>query len=73
MLDSAPELTRDRGVREGRLTAVTCLACGCRLAADQHDEAWYHFAGTVGHDARGCRTACVEVAHDRFGRVASVG
>lgn len=60
--------THDTGVRDGQIAAVTCAACGCRLAVDQHDEAWFHFGGSTGRDARGCRVACVEAAHDRFGR-----
>jgi len=32
-------------------------------------ETWQHFpSGTVGQDARGCRTACADELHDRFGR-----
>lgn len=68
MLQRPLDPTRDTGVRDGQLAAVTCAACGCRLAVDQHDEAWFHFGGQTGRDARGCRVACVESAHDRFGR-----
>jgi hypothetical protein len=71
MLHSPPGPASDRGVRDGQLAAVTCAACGCRLAVDQHDEAWYHFSGSSGRDARGCRVICVDSAHDRFGRAVS--
>ena len=51
---------------------VVCDACGCRLATrESADDAgftgsrsWYHFAGSAGHDARGCTVACVDAAHD---------
>jgi hypothetical protein len=47
---------------------VTCATCGCRLTADQQTESWYHFAGSDGRDARGCRVACATDAHDHRGR-----
>lgn len=47
---------------------VTCATCGCRLVADERTEAWFHFAGTDGRDARGCRVACSTAAHDHRGR-----
>ena len=51
---------------------VVCEACGCRLSTrSSADDAgftgarrWYHFAGSAGHDARGCAVACVEDAHE---------
>ncbi len=51
---------------------VTCDACGCRLTTrETADDAgftgarrWYHFAGSVGRDARGCAVACVDAAHE---------
>lgn len=56
-----------------RVTAetVVCEACGCRLTTrESADDAgftgtrrWYHFAGTAGHDARGCAVPCVDAAH----------
>ena len=57
-------------VRDGQIVPVTCTACGCRLeASGTADEApWFHFGRLGGHDARGCRPACVEAAHDREGR-----
>ncbi len=47
---------------------VTCATCGCRLSADQQSESWFHFAGSAGRDARGCRIDCATVAHDHRGR-----
>ena len=59
-----------RAVRDGQIVPVTCTACGCRLeASGTADEApWFHFGRLGGRDARGCRTACVDAAHDREGR-----
>ncbi len=65
------ELPRvQRAVRDGQIVPVTCTACGCRLeASGTADEApWFHFGRLGGRDARGCRPACVEAAHDREGR-----
>jgi hypothetical protein len=50
---------------------VVCDACGCRLTTrESADDAgfsgprrWFHFAGSAGHDARGCAVACVDAAH----------
>ena len=50
---------------------VVCDACGCRLTTrESADDAgfagarsWFHFAGAVGRDARGCAIACVDAAH----------
>jgi len=53
-------------VRDGRLGPVTCAACGCRLAA--HGDAFVHFKGFAGRDARGCRIDCAEAMHDAAGR-----
>jgi hypothetical protein len=47
---------------------VTCATCGCRLAADEQTESWFHFAGSDGRDARGCRVECATDAHDHRGR-----
>ena len=48
---------------------VTCSACGCRLQVDPgHDDRYRHFNPIAGHDARGCRVACVDDAHDASGR-----
>ena len=55
---------------EGRTTPVTCNACGCRLTESRAADggvAWFHFAGPVGHDARGCSVACSTYAHDASG------
>ena len=48
---------------------VTCDTCGCRLVLVE-TEVWRHFPSNVaGQDARGCRPACADALHDRFGRV----
>ena len=55
---------------------VVCGACGCRLEAplnaagadSSSADAWRHFEGLPGRDARGCRVACVDLAHSRNGR-----
>jgi hypothetical protein len=58
-------------VRDGQIAPVTCNACGCRLeAVDSAQESWFHFGRMGGRDARGCRVACVELAHNAFGRAA---
>jgi hypothetical protein len=59
-----------RAVRDGQVAPVTCIACGCRLeASGTADEApWFHFGRLGGRDARGCRPACIEAAHDPTGR-----
>jgi hypothetical protein len=48
---------------------VTCATCGCRLeaSADPGEAVWFHFSPLGGRDARGCRVACVELAHDARG------
>ncbi len=56
-------------VRAAESTVLTCSACGCRLTARagdataDSDKAWRHFPGRPGHDARGCRVACADLAH----------
>ena len=57
-------------VRNGQLVAVTCAACGCRLAAHEpeRDARWRHFGAFGGRDAIGCRVACIEAFHDVAGR-----
>jgi hypothetical protein len=50
---------------------VTCAACGCRLVGltGLLDGAYRHFPSLKsGHDARGCRPACVDALHDHDGR-----
>ena len=51
---------------------LTCAPCGCRLTARESladggmigpDAAWRHFWGGTGHDARGCRVACLDLPH----------
>jgi hypothetical protein len=58
-----------RSVRDGQGAPVTCAACGCRLEHSTASEpaTWFHFGRFAGRDARGCRVACVELAHDGFG------
>jgi hypothetical protein len=57
-------------VRDGRDAPVTCAACGCRL--ESTGEAWFHFNPLAGRDARGCRVACADAAHDASGRAIAV-
>ena len=63
-----PKLTT--AVRDGRDAPVTCASCGCRLEAT--GEAWFHFNPISGRDARGCRIACADAAHDAAGRAIAV-
>ena len=63
-----PKLTT--AVRDGRDAPVTCASCGCRLEAT--GEAWFHFNPISGRDARGCRVACADAAHDAAGRAIAV-
>ena len=67
---SDPEIQRASAVRDGRDAPVTCAACGCRLAAT--GDAYMHFNPLGGRDARGCRVACADAAHDVTGRPISV-
>ena len=67
---SDPQFTRPLAVRGGQGAPVTCAACGCRLA--QTGEAWFHFNPLGGRDARGCRIACVDAAHDSSGRAVAL-
>jgi hypothetical protein len=55
-------------VRPG--SPVTCVACGCRLQAAgvEGETRWFHFGPIGGRDARGCRVACVDDAHDSIGQ-----
>jgi len=77
MLDTDPN-TIHRGVRDGRLAAVTCYVCGCRLEAEDETTAgggpdaggWFHFGRIGGRDARGCRVECVDLPHDSRGMAA---
>jgi len=55
-------------VRDGQLAAVTCEVCGCRLEAADDGVSWFHFGRIAGRDARGCRVACIDLAHDARGR-----
>jgi hypothetical protein len=49
---------------------VTCASCGCRLAPT--GQVWFHFNPLGGRDARGCRVACADAAHDVAGNPISV-
>ena len=66
-MNSVPRLKR--AVRDGQITAVTCVACGCRLepSGTADDAPWFHFGRMGGRDARGDSPACVEAPHDRNG------
>lgn len=70
MIHPDSELSRPAAVRDGQLAPVTCAACGCRLAAT--GEAFFHFNPLSGRDARGCRVACADAAHDAAGRAISL-
>jgi hypothetical protein len=60
------ELQRILAVRDGHAAPVTCSSCGCRLVVA--GEVGFHFNSLAGRDARGCRVACVDAAHDLSGR-----
>ncbi len=63
---SDQQLDRPRAVRDGQGAPVTCATCGCRLTGSA--EAWFHFSPMGGRDARGCRIACADAAHDPSGQ-----
>jgi hypothetical protein len=67
---SDPEMRSVAAVRDGRDAPVTCAACGCRLSAS--GDAYFHFNPLAGRDARGCRVACADAAHDASGRAIAV-
>jgi hypothetical protein len=69
-IDAARDFGDVRAVRDGQLAPVTCSCCGCRLEAIEAPAgtAWFHFGRLGGRDARGCRVACIEAAHDTGGR-----
>jgi hypothetical protein len=69
---SDSHLQPSRPVRDGRIAPVTCVTCGCRLAASADGIAWFHFNPIGGRDARGCRIACADAAHDELGRTGSL-
>lgn len=62
---SNPELL-PMAVRDGRLAPVTCAACGCRLTPS--GDAFVHFEGFGGRDARGHVIDCSAALHDAAGR-----
>lgn len=59
------------GALENSGGPVTCSACGCRLERAADRGAWVHFSPMGGRDARGCRVACADDAHDASGRARS--
>jgi hypothetical protein len=63
---SDPRTGSLRAVRDGQGAPVTCASCGCRLESTA-DDTYRHFGRFAGRDARGCRVACVDEAHDRSG------
>jgi len=63
---SDPEIRATSAIRDGRDAPVTCAVCGCRLTAS--GDAFFHFNPLDGRDARGCRIACSDAAHDNAGR-----
>ena len=67
---SDADLSRPLAVRDGQGAPVTCAACGCRLS--RSGDAWFHFNPIAGRDARGCRIACADAAHDLSGRPVSI-
>jgi hypothetical protein len=67
---SERDLRHPLAVRGGTAAPVTCAACGCRLAVT--GDAWFHFNPIGGRDARGCRIACADAAHDATGHPISV-
>jgi len=66
MIHSTDPKLNTSAVRDGRDAPVTCAACGCRLEATGSD--WFHFNPISGRDARGCRIACADAAHDAAGK-----
>jgi len=70
MLHPSESETRPLAVRDGRAAPVTCAACGCRLTRSA--DGYAHFNPLGGRDARGCRVACVDAAHDSRGRALAV-
>lgn len=67
---SDPQNPLSPAVRAGQGAPVTCAACGCRLTAA--GDAFAHFNPLGGRDARGCRIACADAAHDATGRPIAV-
>jgi hypothetical protein len=63
---SDSEIRTISAVRDGRNAPVTCAACGCRLT--ESGDSFVHFNPLGGRDARGCRVACSDAAHDAAGR-----
>jgi hypothetical protein len=66
MIHPSDSELRPMAVRDGRLAPVTCASCGCRLT--ESGEAFVHFQGFGGRDARGCQIDCAEAMHDAAGR-----
>ena len=55
------------GTAETHAGPVTCTNCGCRLERSSAGT-WHHFSPMAGRDARGCKVACADDAHDASGR-----
>ena len=55
------------GALENASGPVTCSTCGCRLERAADRGSWFHFLPMAGRDARGCRVACADEAHDASG------
>lgn len=67
---SDSQIRAQSAVRDGQGAPVTCATCGCRLTTA--GDAFVHFNPIAGRDARGCRIACADVAHDAAGRPIAV-
>lgn len=68
MIHPSRETNFPRIAREGRSGPVTCASCGCRLASSGDGASFRHFNPLGGRDARGCRVACADLAHDDTGQ-----
>ena len=66
---SESEIRRTSAVRDGREAGDVR---GLRLSPDGAGEAFFHFNPIGGRDARGCRVACADAAHDAAGRPIAV-
>jgi hypothetical protein len=69
MYPPAREFSFSLAAPDGQSGPVTCAACGCRLEGSQDGAMYRHFNPLGGRDARGCRIACADLAHDASGHV----
>jgi hypothetical protein len=69
MIHPEREISYAFAVRDGHGGPTTCAACGCRLEDSQDGAMFRHFNPLGGRDARGCRVACADLAHDSTGHV----